>query len=64
MGTDGPSLGRGWSKPVMNLATITVLRHRLRGWWNRHRPLGWFETAFGSFETWRPDPPVMERLIR
>jgi len=48
----------------MNLATITVLRHRLRGWWNRHRPLGWFETAFGSFETWRPDPPVMERLIR
>lgn len=33
-------------------------------WLHAHRPLAWFERGFGELDSWRPDPPVMDRLIR
>jgi hypothetical protein len=64
--------GRGWisrgrsrvALGAMYPLAVTSRWHRLLDWWARHRPLGWLERGFGNLDDWRPDPPVMERLIR
>ena len=41
------------------------LWHHLSRWLREHRPLAWVERSCTvSLEKWRPDPPVMDRLIR
>ena len=49
----------------MNLKnTLHTQQQRLQQWLRDQRPLSWLDGLTSEFDSWKPDPPVWERLIR
>lgn len=48
----------------MHVPFVSSLWQRLDQWWHEHRPLEWVEVSFGDLREWKPDPNVMDRLVR
>ena len=44
--------------------TLNFQQQRLQQWLLAHRPLGWLDGLTSELDSWKPDPPVWERLIR